>query len=230
MKRYILLLTLIISYTILAKDLDTSSVKTEPGYRRDLLYPEILTDTNQKYRNELTNFTFDHFDSTTYFDQLKSLRPLSYKKTIPSSFPRKWIALYQRKGKFFLYRPCDWGYHFRFEITDSTTINYTMEGPEPSRLEKIYFPSTTDAIIEGTNYWEGRRVEIKQLDTTKGISVISFGPTKFRKGVSCVLMVDARKAHLFPVIVNDCPTSKALEMDFDKIDFELLLKQRAPGK
>lgn len=105
-----------------------------------------------------------------------------------------------------------------------------MEGPEPSRLDKIYFPSKTQAIIKGTNYWGGGRVEIKIVDTAKGIVVLTFGPTKFRKGFNRVLMVDAKKAHLFPVIVNHCPISKAPEIDFDTIDFDLLLKRRIPIK
>ncbi|HCL05647.1 MAG TPA: hypothetical protein DHW64_06655 [Chitinophagaceae bacterium] len=227
MKRYISLLALIISYTTFAQHADTAFVKGELTEGSNPGSPAIFIDTSGRAKRELTNFVFNHYDSATYFEQLKRLRPLKHKKTVPENFPRKWIVLYQLKGKNYLYRPCDWGYHFRFEITDSTTINYTMEGPEPGRLDKISFPSKTHAIIEATNYWEGRRVEIKLVDTAKGIAVVTFGPTKYREGVNRVLMVDAKKVHLFPIIVNYCPTSKVQEIiDFDKIDFKSLLKEQ----
>jgi len=226
MKLSVLFLVFIYSVNSVAQKSDTiflqRTVSNSP-------YPEyfaIYIDTGAHIKKQLTDFSFSHYDSATYFEQLTSLRPLKYKKTIPANFPRKWIALYQLKGKNYLYSPCDWGYHFRFEITDSTTINYTMEGPEPSRIDQISFPTKTKTIIEGTNYWEGKHVEIKLVDTVKGIAVISFGPTKYRNRWNRVLMVDAKKAYLFPVIVNYCPTSKAHEMDFDTIDFDSLLKQK----
>jgi hypothetical protein len=37
-------------------------------------------------------------------------------------------------------------------------------------------------------------------------------------------MVDVSKAFLFPTIVNDCPTDKQGEYDFDNTDFTSLLK------
>jgi len=227
MKRSTSLLLLLISYTTFAQhSSDTAFQKGE--LTKGTKPPSIFLDTTLKVKTELANFAFTNYDSATYYEQLNKLRPLNYTKIIPENFPRKWIALYQLKGAYYLYRPCDWGYHFRFEITDSTTINYTMEGPEPSRLEKVSFTSTTHAVIEGVNYWEGRRVEIKVIDIERGIAVLTFGPTKYRKGVNRIIMIDARKAHLFPVIVHYCPTSKAPEIDFDKIDFDMLLKQRVP--
>lgn len=187
-------------------------------------YHAVFIDPSIKFNNELTNFSFNSYDSLTYFDQLTRLRPLQGKKASLNGFPKKWIALHRLKGKHYLYRPSDFGYHFRFEITDSTTIDFTMEGPEPSRLDKISFVSPTHIVIDRRNYWEGKRVDIKLVDTSKGIAVFTFSPTEYNKEGYQILMVDARKAHLFPVVVNYCPTDKQPEFDFDKIDFMSLMK------
>jgi hypothetical protein len=220
----VFLFTLILSYTAFAYIANPPFRKSE--FLKNTCESSIAyTDTNLTLTKKLTDFSFGEFDSTTYFEQLEKLRPLKYKKLIPEKFPRKWIPLYQLKDVYYLYRPCDWGNHFRFEITDSTTIDYTMEGPEPSRLNKITFPSNTHTIIERSNYWEGRRVEIKIIDTVKGIAVLTFNPTKYKKFPERKLLIDATKANLFPVIANDCPTSKSFEINFDKTDFDALLKK-----
>jgi hypothetical protein len=207
---------------MLAQSRDTIFIQRETADTPYAFYHAVFIDTSMKYKTELTNFSFNKYDSATYFDQLTNLR--AFKKISLNDFPKRWIALYQLKGEFYLYKPSDFGNHFRFELTDSTTIDYTMEGPEPSRLNKITFVSPSHAVIERTNYLEGSRVAIKLVDKTKGIAVFTFGPTKYNKESGQVLMVDARKAYMFPTVVNYCPTDKQPEFDFDKIDFTSLKK------
>lgn len=222
MKFYIFLLTLFISSEMFAQSRDTIFLLRETAETPYTFYHAVFIDTSVNFKTKLTNFSFNNYDSATYFDQLTRLRPL--KKASLNDFPKKWIALYRLKGKCYLYKPSDFGYHFRFELTDSTTIDFTMEGPEPSRLNKISIVTPTQAVIDRTNYWEGNGVTIKLVDTAKGIAVFAFSPTKYDKEGYQVLMVDARKAHLFPVVVNYCPTDKQPEFDFDKIDFKSLMK------
>lgn len=224
MKCYIFLLTLFISSAMFAQSRDTIFLLRKTADTPYNIYHAVFIDTSIKIKAELTNFRFNNYDSSTYFDQLTRLRPLKYNKATLNGFPNKWIALYKLKGKYYLYRPSDFGYHFRFEITDSTTIDYTMEGPEPSRLNNVFFVSPTQAVIDRRNYWEGNGVTIKLVDTAKGIAVFTFNQTKYTKEGYQILMVDARKAHLFPVVVNYCPTDKQQEFDFDKIDFQSLIK------
>jgi len=223
-KLHIFFLTLLISSTLFAQQHDTIFLTRQVADTPYASYHAVFVDTSMKYKTDLTNFSFNNFDSATYFDQLTNLRPLKGKRHLFNNFPKKWIALYQLKGKHYLYRPSDFGYHFRFEVNDSTTIDFTMEGPEPSRLDKISFVSLTHALIDRTNYWEGSRVAIKLVDTARGIAVFTFCPTKSKKEGYQVLMVDVKKAHMFPTIVNYCPTDKQPEFDFDKIDFKSLLK------
>ncbi len=225
MKVLLLILALLISSMLLAQQDDTVFLKREVADRPYPFYHAVFIDTGIKFKTELTSFNFNHFDSATYFDQLTNLRPLKNSKTsIKNNFPRKWIALYKLKGKYYLYRPSDLGNLFRFELTDSTTIDFSMEGPEPSRINKVSFPSPTQAIITRTNYWEGKQVSIKIVDQAKGIAVFTFSPTKYNKHGYKILMVDGAKAHLFPIVVNYCQTDKQPEFEFDKIDFKSLTK------
>jgi hypothetical protein len=207
-----------------AQNRDTIFLLRETADTPYAFYHAVFIDTSMKFKNELTNFNFNSYDSATYFDQINRLRPLKVMPAFQNDFPKTWVLLYRLKGKYYLYNPSELGYNFRFKITDSTTIDYTMEGPEPSRLNKISFVSPTQAIIDRTNYWEGKHLSIKLVDIKKGVAVFTFSPTKYNKEGYQVLMVDARKAHLFPVIVNYCPTDKQPEFDFDKIDFKTLLK------
>lgn len=222
MKCYTFFLTLFISSAMFAQRGDTIFLLRKTADTPYAFYHAIYIDTSMQFRSELTNFSFNNYDSATYFDQLTTLQPI--KKIALNNIPKKWIALYQLKGKYYLYRPAEFGSHYRFELTDSTTIDFTMEGPEPSRLNKISFVSPTQVIIERTNYWEGNAVNIKMVDTEKGIAVFTYSSTKHNKEGYQILMVDAGKAHLYPIVVNFCETDKQPEFNFDEIDFKALMK------
>lgn len=223
MKLRLLSLTLIITTNLLATQPDTFFLKrvvTDTPYK---IYHAIFIDTGMSFKTRLLNFNFSNYDSATYFGELKAMPYLPGIKTSIKEFPKKWIALYQWKGKYYLYHPSDFGNHYRFEITDSTSIDFTMEGPEPSRLINVTMPSPSKVIITRKNLWDGQHLEIKMIDKRKGIAVFTFGPTKFNNTPHRVLMVDAMKAHLYSIIVNYCATDKQSEFDFDKVNFKSLL-------
>lgn len=224
MKLYIFILTLIVSSTLLAQKKDTVFLKREIAENPYPLYHAIFIDTSSKYGALFTRFNFSDFDSATYFGELEGLKSLKSIKADLNNFPKRWIALYKLKDQYYLYKPSDFGNHFCFEITDSTTIDYTMEGPEPSRLDNISFTSPTHAIIHRTNHWKGKEVVIQLIDAAKGIAVFTFSKTIFNKQSSQILMVDAAKAQLFSAVINYCQTDKRAEFEFDKIDFKLLVK------
>lgn len=224
MKLQFLLLATILTAGSYAQKKDTTFLRRHFTRTPETEYFAVYIDTGQHIRKQLTEFTFNEFDSATYFNQLAELQPLQ-KQKIPSWFPKKWIALYRLKGKYYLYSPSDYGNHYRFEITDSTTIDYTMEGPEPSRLEKIYTASSNRLTIQRENKWWPKQVEIELIDTARGIAVFTYGFRKANKKSPSRLLVDANKVHFFPAVVNH-GTSKTFEYEFDKINFEALLKKK----
>ncbi len=224
MKLQFLLLATILTAGSYAQKKDTIFLRRHFIRTPETEYFAIYIDTGQHIKKQLTKFTFSEFDSATYFEELAELQPLQ-KQNIPSGFPKKWIALYRLKGKYYLYSPSDYGYHYRFEITDSTTIDYGMEGPLPSRLEKIYAASSNRLSIQRENKWLPKQVEIELIDTTRGIAVFTYGFPNANKKPERLLLVDANKVHFFPTVVNH-GTSKTFEYDFDKINFEALLKKK----
>jgi hypothetical protein len=218
MKMHLFFLVLLISSTLFAQQRDTVFIKRTVADTPYPFYHAVFIDTTSESRNALTSFAFDKYDSATYFDQLASLRTLKYSKvSLLKGLPKKWIALYKWKNEYHLYHPSDFGNHYKFEITDSTTIDFTMEGAEPSRLNKVSFLSPTRISVYRSNYWRSKKVQIDIIDKIKGIAVFTISPNKYRKKAHKVLMVDATKAHLFPVIVNYCETDKQAEFEFDKI-------------
>lgn len=224
MKFPFLLLATLFAASCLAQKKDTIFLRRHFIRTPETEYFAVYIDTGKHIRKQLTEFTFNEFDSATYFNQLAELQPLQ-KQKIPSWFPKKWITLYQLKGKYYLYSPSDYGNHYRFEITDSTTIDYTMEGPEPSRLEKIYTASSNRLTIQRENKWWPKQVQIELIDTARGIAVFTYGFPNANKKPERLLLVDANKVHFFPTVVNH-GTSKTFEYDFDKIDFDALLRKQ----
>lgn len=191
------------------------------------IYHAIFIDTSSTslFREQITGYSFHRFDSLTYFDGLRCLE--KPKQKIPwnqiKDLPRNWVPLFQYKGKYYTYFASDWCCIFRFRITDSTTIDHSVEGPEPSWIEEIRSLGNGHYVVNRTNFWDGHQVDIQLIDPTKGMAVISFGPNKYNKGAR-LLMVDANRAHLFPTIVNYCPTNRVPELEFDSINFGQLLK------
>lgn len=190
-------------------------------------YHAIYIDNNYSRGGlkSLADFSFGEFDSTTYFEGLKQLKKSKLQKNnLNKEFPRKWVALYLYKEEFFTYYPSDFGNHYKFQITDTTTLDFTMEGPEPSILLSTRQIASNKVELTRNNYWKGHKLTINIIDSAKGIAIFTFSPTKYIPYVHKVLMVNADKAYLFKTVVNYCETQKMFEFEFDKIDFEQLEK------
>lgn len=187
-------------------------------------YNAIYIDIPYRLQNRkpVTNFNFNNFDSTTYFEELKNLKTLNKINNLTPDFPKKWILLYKYKDDYYTYVPSEAGENYKFEITDSTTIDYTMEGPEPSKINKLTRLTPTKIIINRVNRWQGNKVKINIIDTAKGIAVFTFSPTNYIKSEHKLLMVSVDKAGKFKTIINFCETDKVAEFNFDKIDFTKL--------
>ncbi len=191
------------------------------------IYHAIFVDTDYTCSklNTLVDFGFNNFDSTTYFDCLQQLKKTKLQKQdINRKLPRKWISLYQYKNEFYTYHPSDLGNHYKFQITDTTTLDFTMEGPEPSLLLSTKQISANKIELRRKNYWQSSRLTITVIDTAKGVAIFTFSPTKYIPHTHKKLMVSADKVHLFKTIVNYCQTDKMSEFEFDKIDFKQLEK------
>ncbi len=221
MRKYTIFLFLFLPFLIansFAQKNDTifiSRILNDTPYH---IYHVIFIDTNSSsiYKKQLIDFSFNSYDSSTYYGELKML-PKPKKIKITKSFPLSWIELFKYKGKYYSYSPSEPGYHFKFKINDSTTIDYTMEGPEPSIIKKVLFKKYNHLKIERKSLWYGNSVEIKIIDNENGIALFTFFNND--KVTTKKLMLDVTKINVFPTIVNYCETDKQRELEFEKINF-----------
>ena len=225
MKIILFLLLVCFCFEANAQNKDTLFIKRTLVDTPYHFYHAIYIDSNYSKRpdNNLTKFRFSRYDKEEYVRGLKQLKPLT-KKLIPNNLPREWILLYKYKGDYVTYLPSEWGNHYRFKITGSTTIDYTMEGAEAGRINKIIQVSKNEMIIYRYQKWGSKTITINIIDREKGIAIFTFGPTEYRKTGYKLLMLNVKKANLYPTIINYCATDKMLELDFEEIDFTLLEK------
>lgn len=226
MPKLSLLLLLLICVTAKSQSKDTLFLKR---VLKDTPYPfynAIYIDSNYNFNapQSLIDFSFKKYDSITYFQELIELKPLTKRHTLPINFPQQWILLYKYKNEYYTYSPSEFGNRYKFSITDSVTIDHTMEGPEPSKIKKIEINSPNSITIHRKNYWKGTQININIINPEKGMAVFTFSPTKFISAEYKLLMVSVKNVNRFKTIINFCETDKMPEYDFDPIDFTELEK------
>ena len=189
----------------------------------------IFIDNNKdsKAYNKICRFTFQHFDNESYKYSTDYLREnkLTLSKVKPVIPWSNWVTLKQYKNKFYAYHPCDFLFHFRQSVNDTTFIDWTGEGPEASKIieQKKIDDKTYEFKLTGISA-QDRKIAIHIIDTKKGIAV--FEQTTNGTDKRYYLMIAADKIKSVPIIVNHCPTQKQTEQDFDKTDFKTLLTRK----
>ena len=186
----------------------------------------IFIDNNKdsKFYDRISHFKFQHFDkdsykySTDYFKEQK----LTLNKAKPVLPWTNWVTLKLYKGQFYAYHPCDFLFHFRQSVNDTTFVDWTGEGPVANKiLEQKKIDSKTYEFKLTGIYEQDRKIIIHIIDFKKGIAVfeqITNGTDK-----RYYLMIAADKISSVPIIVNYCPTQKQTELQFDETDFKTLL-------
>ena len=186
----------------------------------------IFIDNNKdsRFYDNISHFNFQYFDkdsykiSTDYFKENK----LTLSKEKPVIPWTNWVILKQYKGNFYAYHPCDFLFHFRQSINDTTFIDWTGEGPVANKIidQKKIDSKTYEYKLTGI-YDQERKITIHIIDFKKGIAV--FEQTANGIDKRYYLMIAANKVKSVPIIVNHCPTQKQSELEFDKTDFKALL-------
>ncbi|MCW3071801.1 MAG: hypothetical protein JWO44_1691 [Bacteroidetes bacterium] len=186
----------------------------------------IFIDNNResKFYDDISRFTFQQFDndsykiSTDYFRENK-LVLTKMKNVIPWT---NWVTLKQYRDSFYVYYPCDFLYHFRQSINDTTFIDWTGEGPVANKITEQKKTGNQTYQIDLTGiYDKDRRLVIHIINLKKGIAV--FEEITNGKNNGYYLMIAADKIKSVPIIVNYCPTQKQTELKFEMTDFKKLL-------
>ena len=186
----------------------------------------IFIDNNKdsKFYDRIANFNFQDFDKDSYkysTDYLKE-KKLTLFKAKPIIPWTNWVTMELYKGKLYVYHPCDFLFHFRQTLNDTTFIDWTGEGPVASKIseQKKINSKTYEFKLTGI-YDQDRKIIIHIIDLKKGIAVfeqITNGTDK-----KYYLMIAADKIKSVPIIVNYCPTQKQKELQFEEPDFKILL-------
>ncbi|KAF0202306.1 MAG: hypothetical protein FD170_2032 [Bacteroidetes bacterium] len=174
---------------------------------------------NSKFYDRINNWDFDQYDSASYkysIDYLKEDKPILTIRTpiIPIT---NWIVLKQYGGEYYVYHPCDFLFHFKVSINDSTYIDWTGEGPVGNKIimQKKISDNKYKFKLSGINKRE-RVLKIHIIDSNRGIAV--FTEKRGRADKNRYLMIASDKIKSVSIIVNSCiEKQNELVFDFDYI-------------
>jgi hypothetical protein len=225
----LLLLKTLISYTSFSQP-DTLFLKRsifqygDSSFKYSIYHATYIDSDYGSTLKTVIDQYFNQIDSSSYQESLQQFHRKTFKKfPIIDQFPLRRVELFQYKNEYYTYDPSDFGNLYKFQITDSTTLDYYMDGPGISFIQKATIEKhKLDLTLQ--NYWQGRKMTINMIDTTRGIAIFTFSPTMYNSNIEKKLMVRTDKMHLFKTVVNYCPTDKMDEFEFDKIDFWQLEK------
>lgn len=173
---------------------------------------------------------FDQYDLDTWrrYRQEKQKPPLS--KVNLLDLPTDWIPLHLYQNHYYIFRPCEVDMPFRRCLTDSTLAYDNMEF-HFNAIQKLEKKSNSVYYIE-LEGWDGDsptppvQIYIHIIDSQKKVAIWE---SKKDNKSQYELMIPVESAKEFDMIVCYCPIHKFFEenlFQFDKIDFNTLLKQR----
>jgi hypothetical protein len=194
-------------------------------------YHIVYIEKNRKstwYKN-LLDFKMYYGDSDEYHDNLDGLKAhfQSFKKCRLEGLPKEWLPLYRYKGKYYIYYPSEWGMVDREVLTDSTLINWTIEGPEPMAIASAKRIKTNTWYLDSHYFYDGKlhlkKIKVHVVNTANQMAVWEYpdesGPYRYE------LYIPRASAAKFDMVVNYCAQGKMAEFFmFDKIDYKALLK------
>ncbi len=185
--------------------------------------------------------------ASKYYDRISKFEDtIKYSRTLHLDFhknklhdlPNKWCRLVVYNGSYYAYAPSDWGNNYRFQINDSATIEYGMEGGDMSAIEsfrkispKLYQLKEQQAY-RSINDLKSKMIittNIYIIDPRKKIAIFETinasvpATSKYRS--SYRLMVSADNIKDFPMIVNLCATGKVKEFTSDPINYKELISK-----
>ena len=196
--------------------------------KRRIGYHTVFIDTNPKsaFYRKITDFSFISDDAERYASSLEFFKGQKLTRFTNRKFPRKWIELYQYKGKFYVYYPSDFYFEYKTRITDSTYIIHTGEGPVANKIISFRkVDSSTYRFRLTGEYGRNRKLTVHIIDPKKGIAV--FEENVDGRGKAYFLMVAADKARNLPLIVNYSRAQKEEEFNFKTPNYKKLLEMKS---
>jgi hypothetical protein len=243
----VLLLGLITNTCFAKNSLETASSRTttDTVFLRKLVfdtvyqgtpyhvYNNIYIDTNRNSENYrlLSDFSFTEHENLDEYNAKIKKRKIPISKISTKGVPMEWIPLYSYQNRYYVYKPSEMGGLMRRIINDSLLIYWDMEGPLPYILESISQTANGGWTVRSKDYFvrmEGflrpEMLNIYIIDPVNQVAVWEY-KSNTEKEYTYELCIPKEKARNFDLIVNDS-NEKAMEFDFDKLDFKKLLKKK----
>lgn len=205
----------------------------------------FYVDTNYYSSNLCQSIRFDlMFNLYEYNYQLNKIKekyhltlPLK-KNIIDKKFQKKWTRIYQFKGDFYNYHPCNYDNIYQLGINDSTLIYNLGQGferyisiPDLINSASQINDSTLQIILSNSLNWKYAVNTIKIIDSIKGLALeirkTIKSPFNFSRNHSdTTLLIDMEKLNLYKTIICNSSSNNPkqnIELDFEKINFKKLL-------
>lgn len=181
----------------------------------------VITDTVFLQKGKLGNVYIDTNRNSAAYDDV---RP--FENTICHDLTRKgvigkWCRLFQHKGKYYVYKPCDAATNLRYEVTATAITTYGSDIRETQIVAITPKNKNQFTLRLADQTW----LNIYITDQKKGIAVFEYVASNGTKTYRT--MVSADDIMRFPVIVNDCKNGGE-EILLDMPDYKGLMK-KIPG-
>lgn len=188
----------------------------------------IENDKKSRYYDLITDFTFRQdysFYNYTIKEIFKDNSPKFNGQKISTALPRTWCGLNSYNDKFYLYAASNWTRFRNLILTDTTIIQFSLEGPYASKIEGLKtIDKNTFEFLHRTHGGIQKKLTIHIIDWENQIAV--FDNHAERDDFRYSLKVGSSKARQFPIVVNYCAQSRKLEFVFDNVDLKKLLTQK----
>lgn len=199
-------------------------------------YHKVYVEQNRQspFYSNLMDFKMDKSELDEYKGNYRSLKkdfPAPLTKYDLQGLPKEWIPLYKYKGKYYVYSPSEEGNEGRRIITDSTMVYWFMDGPNPQPLlsvkrikENIWYLNVNSYFkhINGFPDRPDAKLIIHIIDPKNKIAI--WEDKNQPETDRYELYIPKACAQDFDMIVNRSLQTKVPEFQFDKIDYNALLK------
>lgn len=180
------------------------------------------------YYNWICDFSFDDSDSLSYKESIHAI----FKDTLPKfsetniceDLPKNWCGIETYQNNYYLYAPSDWGNNSNLFITDSTIVEYFMDGPYAYVIERYKRINETSFEFDVRSAYSSiNKMTIYIIDKKNQLAIVDKQENETHE---YKLLVDKTFARHYPIIVNYCKDQKMLEFQFDMPEYQKLLEVR----
>lgn len=151
-------------------------------------------------------------NSVKEFESISNSNDRKYKDFVSQHDANTYTNIVSKRGKFYLYKPCDLGFQQLIKINDTEIVLETAEITEYHIRSVKHYSNMVDYEIYN-DYGKGNLL-MKTFDSNMILFKLKYNDT-----ISYFLMTSFSLATNYSLISHHCNEKRA-EMDFDSLDLE----------